>query len=151
MPPLIQKGRGAENWRVLISIADTLDRGDIARDAATKFLKESNPTNAKIELLDDIRTIFNESPTTNELPNFVLLKRLQNLQDGVGEWPHLTLTQLGRMLTEFQIKNKTMRWSEYRQLARCYIKSDFTDMWRRYLKPLPPALKVVAGNKAEKK
>lgn len=150
MPPLISKGRSADNWRILIAIADSLGRGDIARDAALKFASEEVPTNKKLELLNDIRIIFIDADVIT-LPNYILLSRLTKLEDGLGDWSKLTLTMLGHMLNDFQIKNKPMRWSESLRLARCYSRTDFEPMWQRYLKPMPPTLKVVSENKKEAK
>jgi hypothetical protein len=149
MPPIVTKGRGAENWRVLISIANALGRGDIAREAAIQFAKEDAPTNRKLELLHDVRIVFDEAQA-EVLPSHTLLARLFKLDNGLGEWSRLTLTILAHILSDFQIKNKPTRWSEYRRLERCYIRADFEEMWRRYLKPSKPSLKVVTKDKKDK-
>jgi hypothetical protein len=148
MPPSISKGRGADNWRVLLSIADSLGCGDIARDAALKFAGEEVPTNKRLELLHDARTVFNDVEY-DVIPNYILLSKLAKLEDGLGEWSRLTVTMLGHMLNDFQIKNKPMRWSESQRLSRCYVRADFEPMWHKYLRPLSPALKVV--RKTDKK
>jgi hypothetical protein len=150
MPPSVSKGRGADNWRVLIAVADSLGCGDIARNAALKFAGEDIPTNKRIELLHDVRIVFNETQY-EVIPNYILLLKLTKLEDGLGDWTRLTKTMLGHMLNEFQITNKPMRWSVSQQLARCYTRADFEHMWQNYLKPLPtpPVLKVVRNKKKE--
>lgn len=139
-PPLPVKlgGRTADNWRVLIAIADSLDRGEIARNAALKFLLEYKSPDIKIALLSDIRTIFDMNQT-RILPSRVLLDTLMTLEDSEYEWSEHQLTQakMGRMLNDFQIKSQNIWWPEnahrsQQQRLRGYARIDFEAMWRRY-------------------
>jgi hypothetical protein len=149
MPPSVLKGRGADNWRVLIAIADSLGRGDIARKAAIEFTREEIPTNKRVELLHDTRIVWEETDV-EILSNHALLHKLIKLEHGLGDWYKLTLTQMGHWLGDFEIKNKPMRYLD--QLRRCYAREDFLPMWERYeIKSTKPSLKVIPGNKKEQK
>jgi hypothetical protein len=138
-PDIPLKGRAADNWRVLLAIADSLGRGDIAREAAVKFTKEHSFPNVKLALLYDIRTVFDAAEAT-VLPGHVLITKLINLDNGIADWTdhQLTTNKLAHILSEFQIRNKLQRWPETlydRKVTRCYVRGDFEDMWRRYLTP----------------
>jgi hypothetical protein len=136
-PNTLLKGRTADNWRVLIAIADSLDRGDVARKAALKFAGERTFPNVKLSLLYDIRTAFDEAEVTS-LPSQRLVDKLLNMEGSQADWSEhqLTTTKMAQILSEFQIRNKLHRWPETgleRRVQRCYIRGDFEDMWRRYL------------------
>ena len=55
--------RLADNWRPLISIADSLGWGEQAREAMTIFAREFQDADARILLLIDIRGVFDTSAT----------------------------------------------------------------------------------------
>jgi hypothetical protein len=52
------RNRIADNWRPLLSIADSLGKGEQAREAMLTFAQEYADADVKILLLSDIRTIF---------------------------------------------------------------------------------------------
>jgi hypothetical protein len=136
-PNIPLKGRAADNWRVLIAIANSLDRGDVARKAALKFAGERTFPNLKLSLLYDVRAAFDEAETT-ALPGQRLVDRLLNIEGSQADWSEhqLTTTKMAQILSEFQIRNKLQRWPETgveRRVQRCYIRGDFEDMWNRYL------------------
>lgn len=136
-PEVPLKGRAADNWRVLIAIADSLDRGDKAREAALKFTGEQTYPNLKLSLLYDIRAVFNETEFTS-LPSQRLVDKLINMENSQADWSEhqLTTKKMASILGEFQIRNKLQRWPESgyeRRVQRCYIRGDFEDMWKRYL------------------
>lgn len=135
-PVVPLKGRAADNWRVLIAIANALGRGDIARDAATKFSQEQTFPNLKLSLLHDIRVVF-ETAEATALPSQRILDRLLNLENSLADWSEhqLTLNKMAHILSEFQIRNKLQRWPETgfdKKVQRCYIRGDFEEMWKRY-------------------
>ena len=136
--PMNLGGRTADNWRVLIAIANLLNRGKIARDAAIKFLREYKSPNIKISLLRDIRAIF-DMTNARILPSKVLMDKLLTLEDSEYDWSEQQLTQnkLSRMLNDFQIRPQNIWWPEHehrshQQNLRCYVRSDFESLWRRY-------------------
>lgn len=136
--PIGLGGRTADNWRVLIAIADSLDRGKLARDAAIKFLHEYKSPNIKVALLYDIRTVFDEIKA-RILPSKTLIEKLLALEYGEHDWVTYQLTpiKMSHMLNDFQIRPRNMWYPEHvhrsqQQNLRCYVKSDFETMWRRY-------------------
>jgi hypothetical protein len=136
-PSVPLKGRAADNWRILIAIADSLGRGDIARKAALKFAGERTFPNVKLSLLYDIRTAFDEAEVTT-LPGQRLVDKLLNMEGSQADWSEhqLTTTKMAQILGEFQIRNKLQRWPDTgveRRVQRCYIRGDFERMWRDYL------------------
>ena len=56
MPPAL-RNRAADNWRILISIADSLGYGEDARAAAVALSADRPDEDAGVVLLTDIRTI----------------------------------------------------------------------------------------------
>ena len=56
--PAKLRNRIADNWRPLISIADSLGWGEQAREAMSIFAREFQDADAKILLLSDIRKVF---------------------------------------------------------------------------------------------
>jgi Protein of unknown function (DUF3631) len=138
-PDVPLKGRAADNWRVLIAIADSLGRGDKAREAALKFTGEQTYPNLKLSLLYDIRTAFTEAEVTT-LPGQRLVDKLVNMESSQADWSEhqLTTKKMASILNEFQIRNKLQRWPETgleRRVQRCYVRGDFEEMWKRYLTP----------------
>src|SRR5207302_2343969 len=53
------RNRLADNWRPLISIADSLGMGEAAREAAVAFAHAFQDADVRILLLIDIRAVFN--------------------------------------------------------------------------------------------
>jgi hypothetical protein len=88
-PPLpkVLHGRAADNWRVLIAIADSFGAAcwKTAREAAIIFAAGSGDEDALILLLYDIRTIF-RLDNLDRIKSAVLVRKLIELEDGVGIW-----------------------------------------------------------------
>ena len=76
-------GRAADRWRVLISIADALGRGDQVREAAKIFAGEHADEDIKIELLLDIRRVFGAF-AEDQIPTDLLLQHLLALDAAAG-------------------------------------------------------------------
>ena len=131
-------GRTADNWRPLLAIADSLDRGELVREAALTCLDEHIHENENITLLRDIRSVLTRTGA-RELPSDKLVEYLNDLEDGEGEWSSLTQKTLAIKLRTFEIKTHSVWWPEdvprARQRSRKgYARSDFEMTWRRYLK-----------------
>jgi hypothetical protein len=83
--------RYADIWRPLIAIADTCDRGDIARTMAQGITSEYVEYEVGTQLLIDIRIVFDKLKV-DRIERQHLLNELHKF-DAWGEWAHLTLTK----------------------------------------------------------
>jgi Protein of unknown function (DUF3631) len=138
------RNRAADNWRVLIAIADDLGHGDAARAAAIELSAKRPDEDLGVMLLIDIRTVF-LARGINRISSLALVDALLELEDGIwNEWggpqddrvPHkLTQNDLAGILKRFQIKPSTV-WPLHRQPSdksrRGYHKHQFEAAWRSY-------------------
>jgi hypothetical protein len=126
-------GREADKWRPLIAIADSFDRGAIAREVALTFLNESDPTDLKELLLRDTEKVFS-SVKTKMITTEVLYQKLLEDKDGEFELDYaehkITKTRISHILADFQIKNRNHRYGK--TVQRSWFREDFEEMWRRY-------------------
>jgi hypothetical protein len=86
--PKILHGRAADNWRVLIAVADSFGSeywSRMARDAAAAFADGYHDEDAAVALLYDIRTIFRRF-NTDRIMSGALAKTLSAMEDGRGIW-----------------------------------------------------------------
>jgi Protein of unknown function (DUF3631) len=138
------RNRFADNWRPLLSIADTLDWGTQAREAMVHFAREFQDADVRILLLGDIRKVF-DAQAVDRLPTRTLLAALLVLDEtdwtefrGVrGEQqPHkLKASELAAMLRDFQIRPRSI-WPTNRtatsKSAKGYRRSQFEEVWLAY-------------------
>jgi hypothetical protein len=115
--PAGMRNRFADNWRVLLSIADSLGWGERAREAMIKFEREYVDADAKILLLSDIRKLF-DARGFDRMASKALLGALHALDE--AEWcefrgtrgdqqPHrMRDTELASMLRDFGIRPRTI-------------------------------------------
>jgi hypothetical protein len=116
MPPSL-RNRAADNWRPLLSIADSFGYGESARAAAIALNADRLDEDVGVRLLVDVRTIF-QAHEIDRIASATLVKELIGLDDGQwGEWrglnddgpPHkLTQPQLAQLLRPFGIKSRTI-------------------------------------------
>jgi hypothetical protein len=90
-PPMPEglHNRRADNWRILISIADArgFASGKAAREAAVTLSKAHQDEDVGVTLLSDIRDVFDRWPTVDRLASTVLVADLHDLSDGLwSEW-----------------------------------------------------------------
>lgn len=142
--PHAVRGRAADNWRVLLAIADDLGHGDAARHAALKLSADRPDEDPGVMLLTDIKTIF-DARGVDRIASAALVAALLALEDGGwNEWRgssddgqprKLTQGELARLLRPFHIRSKTI-WRRQRQPGdqskRGYLRSQFEETWRRY-------------------
>jgi Protein of unknown function (DUF3631) len=142
MPPSLR--RAADNWRVLLAIADDLGRGEAARSAAIKLCANRRDEDPGVMLLADIRTVF-LALRLDRIASSTLVEALLGLDDGFwNEWggpqdnfpPHkLTQGELARMLKRFHIRPSTV-WPLHRRSgdrsSRGYYRHQFEASWRSY-------------------
>lgn len=86
--PKILRHRMADNWRVLLAIADSFGSAywsKAARDAAEAFAVGYSDEDAPISLLYDIRTIFIRRHI-DRIKSRDLTQELHQLEDGEGVW-----------------------------------------------------------------
>jgi hypothetical protein len=141
------RNRAADNWRVLLAIADNLGHGDAARSAAITLSSNRIYNEPVIALLADILTVF-ERAGIDRLTSSALVDCLLNLGD--GDWNEfrgpkedravhkLTRSELAALLRPFHIKSRTIwpaRRSPSDRSSRGYLKSQFEAAWRRYCSP----------------
>jgi hypothetical protein len=136
--------RLADNWRPLLSIADSVGWGKQAREAMMVFMREYQDADVKIILLGDIRRVF-DAQAADRLPSAVLLSALHGMD--TADWaefhgirgdqqPHkLRSTELASMLRDFGIRPRSVwpanRTAESRS-AKGYTRSQFETVWQAY-------------------
>ncbi len=138
-------GRTADRWRVLISIADKLGRGDHAREVAKIFAGEHADEDAKIELLSDIRCVFGAF-AEDQIGADLLLQHLLELEDSRwiefrGEHGNqapkpLTRPTMTKMISVFGVRTRTVWPRGHRtsgaKSTRGYARADFEKAWAAY-------------------
>jgi hypothetical protein len=146
MPEQMRNHRQADNWRPLLSIADSFGEqcGRLAREAAVEFAQMQQDEDAQVLLLHDIRDIF-DARDVDRLTSVALVSALNDIEDAMwSEWrglhgnqqPHrLSQGELARMLAPFGIRPKTI-WPLQRtpnsRSARGYLRSQFGQAWSSY-------------------
>jgi Protein of unknown function (DUF3631) len=142
-PPLL-RNRAADNWRVLLSIADDFGYGEDARSAAVTLSADRPDEDPGITLLADIRTVF-QARGVDRLASSALVEALNGLGDGLwNEWRgpngdrpprRLTPPELSCLLRPFGIRPRTI-WPPQRKLGdkscRGYVRPEFEAAWRAY-------------------
>jgi hypothetical protein len=143
MPPAL-RNRAADNWRILISIADSLGYGEDARAAAVALSSDRLDEDAGVVLLTDIWTIF-QAGKVDRIGSAALIEALVELGDGrCAEFRgvnddrpprKLTQPQLAQLLRPFGIGSRTI-WPPQRKpgdkSSRGYLQSQFEIAWRAY-------------------
>jgi hypothetical protein len=140
------RGRAADNWRVLLSIADAYGRGwgERAREAALIMSRGYRDEDIAVTLIRHIRDIF-EAYSVDRIASAALVAALCDLEDAPwAEWrgvkddqPPRKLTQatLAQMLKAFRIYSRTT-WPVGRtadsKSRKGYYKADFRDAWAAY-------------------
>jgi hypothetical protein len=144
-PDMPVKLRAADNWRVLIAIADDLGRGDEARRAAMTLSGGLPDENPKLLLLLDTRRVFDRLKV-DRIFSKALAEALCELDDGPwNEWcgvnddrpaHKLTQNELVRVLKDFGIRTQTVWPPGGRKTrgksGRGYYRRDFERAWARY-------------------
>jgi hypothetical protein len=139
------RNRIADNWRPLISIADSLGMGDEARAAAIAFAHAFQDADVRLLVLSDIRKVF-DAGAVDRLTSNALLDALHGL-DG-SDWtefrgirgdqsPHkLKAGELASMMHEFGVKPRVI-WPLNRTAksvsARGYHRAQFAHAWHTYV------------------
>jgi uncharacterized protein DUF3631 len=143
MPPELHN-RAADNWRVLLAIADDLGHGEAARAAALALSANRLDEDPGIVLLVDIRTVF-ETLSVDRIPSASLVRGLLALDDSPWhDWRgpqddrparKLSQSELACLLKPFEIRPRTV-WPAHRlpgaKSKSGYYRSQFEDAWAAY-------------------
>jgi hypothetical protein len=140
------RNRPADNWRVLLSVADSFGAtwGKLAREAAITFQRGYHDEDVGVILLGDIRTIFNAT-RSDRIASEQLAGFLNDLDDaGWSEWRGLrddqqprplSQGQLALILKPFGIRPRSI-WPRGRQPGsksrKGYFAAQFTRVWQQY-------------------
>jgi Protein of unknown function (DUF3631) len=138
------RGRAADNWRVLLSIADAYGWGERAREAALIMARGYRDEDIAVTLLRHIRDIF-EAYSVDRIASALLVAALCELEDAPwAEWRgvkddqaprKLTQATLASLLKAFHIYSRTT-WPAKRtadsKSRKGYYKTDFKAAWASY-------------------
>jgi Protein of unknown function (DUF3631)/CHC2 zinc finger len=147
MPPGFDNRR-ADNWCVMFAIADLADDdwGDKAREAAGRLERASDTTSIGVQLLADIKRIFDEEGRDCILSAVLVDKLKEDDELPWAAWGKgnkgLTQNSLASLLSGgggrgrggFGIRSETVHPSRDVH-GRGYKRSAFEDTWARYLSP----------------
>jgi Protein of unknown function (DUF3631) len=147
--PSVLRNRAADNWRVLIAIADCFGEewGKSARDAAIRFATGYHDEEASVILLSDLRDIFNRS-TADRASSEYLIEQLHDLDSMWLEYRgirddqpprKLTAAEMARLLKPFGIKPRSI-WPlgsgragrKQAGSRKGYFRQQFEQAWARY-------------------
>ena len=152
--PASLQDRAADNWRILLAIADAAggDWPRLARAAAVALNPaDDDDTEAGVMLLADLRDIF-DAQAAERLESAFIAEDLAKLES--RPWPEwhgkpLTVRGLARLLAPFGVRPKTIRRGE--NTAKGYDRADLQDAWTRYLSPNPRSTSVTPSQPLSQK
>jgi len=139
--PAELRNREADNWRPLISIADSFgaDWGKLARDAAITFSRGHRDEDIGVVLLNDIRSVFN-ARCVDRIWSRSLVDALNAMDDAPwSEWRgicdnqnprRLSQGELAKALRPFAIRSRSIRLGN--STAKGYFRSQFEQAWAAY-------------------
>ncbi len=131
--------RALDNWEPLLAIAELAGKdwiNKVYQAAQALSPNETDITSVGVELLQDIQKIFIEKNIT-EISTKELIEAL--CEDEESRWvtynfkgndKSITARQISRILKEYKIKNKNVRFGE--EVLKAYEKIQFEDAWKRY-------------------
>jgi hypothetical protein len=131
--PTLSNDRAMDNWLPLLSVADLIGWGEIARNSMfTLNLESKDEQSVDTKLLEDIRKAFENK---QRLFSFELINELISDVDNIWcEWNQgkpLTPNSLSRLLKPYKITPKPLRKGILNK--RGYMLSQFEDAFDRYL------------------
>jgi putative DNA primase/helicase len=131
--------RALDNWEPLLAIAGLAGEdwiNKVYQAAQALSPNETDITSVGVELLQDIQKIFIEKNIT-EISTKELIEAL--CEDEESRWvtynfkgndKSITARQISRILKEYKIKSKNVRFGE--EVLKAYEKIQFEDAWKRY-------------------
>ena len=141
--PVLPEGfsnRLAANWKMLLAIGELCGVGEKAREAAVALSRRSDEASLGVELLRDIRSIF-ELRQIDRIRSEELVSKLADMTDRPwAEMPYtgrtITQLQLAKLLKGYRIKPKQIRFDE-QHTFKGYELEWFAKAWR-YVPTTPP-------------
>lgn len=138
-------GRPADNWSVLISIADALGGEWPARARRAALVLEeadSASSSAGEMLLADLRDLFDER-SSDRLSSEEIANALSKLEGRPwAEWGRqrkpMSKNQLARVLSDFDIAPDSIRFPDA-GTVKGYYREQFVEAWERYIPPSTPS------------
>jgi hypothetical protein len=135
--------RAADNWRVLLMIADLAggEWPERAREAAQKLSGATDANSVGADLLADIKALFEETKADCMSSLALVTKLTSDPESRWSEWTAgkpLTQKQLAGLLKPFGVISQTVQ-PDGAADAKGYQRAHFEDAWRRYLDPFPPS------------
>jgi putative DNA primase/helicase len=130
--------RAADNWRLLLAIADLAGGHwpDTARRVAVLISGEEEDASWSVQLLHDVQDIFDASGESR-LSTAQVVSKLTDLDDRpwatLNEGDPINGHRLASMLDPFGIRPKVMRIGD--KTPRGYERLQFADVWQRYPRP----------------
>jgi Protein of unknown function (DUF3631) len=136
----------ADNWRPLISIADSFgpEWGRIAREAAVVFAHSYHDEDIAVILLSDIRDIFNRTGVDRMASEDLVAMLLEIEESGWADYRgmhedrqprKLNKEELARLLKPFRIRPRSI-WPLKRRKGdhsrKGYYRRDFEVAWAQY-------------------
>jgi Protein of unknown function (DUF3631) len=144
------KNRIADNWRPLISIADTFGPAwaKLAREAAVMFAHAYQDEDAGVVLLSDIRDIFNRTAADRMVSVDLIAALLEIDESAWSEYRgvrddqqprKLSPGEMARLLRPFGIRPRSV-WPTGKRYKgsssrKGYYRSQFESAWARYCDP----------------
>jgi hypothetical protein len=148
--PKGHRNRVADNWRPLISIADSMgaDCGQAARYAAVAFAHAYHDEDVGVVLLSDIRDVFNQR-AADRMASEDLVKALLEIEEsGWSEYRgprddqtprKLSQGEVARLLRPFGIRPRSVWPRGKRRIGETsrkgYYRTQFESAWGRYCAP----------------
>jgi hypothetical protein len=139
--PVELQNRRADNWTLLLAIADLCagveDFGEKARAAATEIEGKADSRSLKTRMLTDIRAIYDEKAKerTSGVFSETIVHELNIDEEKpwktISRGKELTQNRLADMLADFGIKSGTIRIVD--QTKKGYYRWQFDEAWERYL------------------
>jgi hypothetical protein len=140
--------RVADNWRVLVSVGDSVspEWGRRARHAAIEFARTHHDEDAAVILLNDIRTVF-DALGVDRIFSATLVEELVGIDDSLwSDWRglhddrqprKLSQGELARLLALFRIRPRSVWIREHnkRHGQKGYWRADFESVWAQYCEP----------------
>jgi hypothetical protein len=148
-PEIPLHNRAADNWRVLLAIADALGAGEEARAAALELDGSRQDEDVSVIALTDIQRLFTARGINfDRIASEALVEAMIEVNDFWLEWrgPNddwplprkLTQAGLSRLLGPFRIKPKTI-WPLHRRPSdksrKGFYRVDFEPAWDAYCSP----------------
>ena len=134
--------RIASNWQLMFAIADSLgeEAGQRARAAAQQIAGVTDVISAGVELLQDIKTMFERSTLDYLTSKAIVTDLIADPEKPWAEWSRgkpITEKGVAGLLHGYRIVSRDVGPEDHR--VKGYRRADFADAWERYPAPAKAA------------